>query len=549
MDLSKFKIKPQNSIFTIYKIPFSQIEKANLGIHNGNATYSLDEFAKEENWDIAVNGAMFSMGKPTDKYYYWNVTNLIKKGVRQQYGGNYALEGIAFGNPFPGVSAYGSNFAASTGKAVDFIGGAPTILVNGKPDRNMVGIEKGFDTRLTQRTGIGITKDSIIILSSLANKTNCDAMLKEFVALGCTDAINLDGGGSTSLYVNGKILRKGRNIPTAFGIKVKDGTTKPSGTTTPAPSTTTVPGSTGVGAITIRDGVIQDKIIAGIPFVADIIQNIGLHNVRIGILQEGTLGVTIHNTANTAPTATDTAHANWMESVEEADKQYIGVHFYVDQDSITQTLPITEVAYHAGDGKGNGNMKTIGIEICENGDILKAEANAKQLAAALIKAHPTWNVYKHQDWSGKYCPRVILDRGNWPAFVNDIMTLVNGATAVKETDTTPISNSTVTIKGTAVKAYRTAKDAMADTNSTGTVPAGTYPIMIQHSTGAFNIGLGYKYWINPAQLYIPKTYTVKAGDTLGKIAEANLTTVKALAAKNNIADPNSIRVGQILIIK
>lgn len=550
MDLSKFKIKPQNPIFTIYKIPFSQIEKANIGIHNGDASYSLDEYAKEQDWDIAINGAMFSMGKPTDKYYWWNVTNLIVKGVRQKYEGNYALGGIAFGNPFAGISAYGSNFANSTGKPVDFIGGAPTLIVNGKAKRDMTGIEAGFDTRLTQRTGIGVTKDSIIILSSLNNKTNCNAMLKEFVALGCTDAINLDGGGSTSLYVNGKVLRKGRNIPTAFGIKVKDGSTGTTTKPTTKPTTTPTPEkSTGIVALNIINGIIQNDSVAGVPFKRSIIENVGLHNVRTGVLMTETLGATIHNTANTAPTAGDEMHAKWLANVEKADEQYLGVHLFVDEDSITQCLPLTEVTYHAGDGKGDGNRKTIGIEICENGNILKAENNAKKLIACLLKNHPEWKIYKHQDWSGKYCPRVILDRNGWPQFVTDIKALVAGTSTTTEVPTGTTIGTTVTIKGATVKAYRTAKDAMAGTNSTGIVPEGTYEIMIQHSTGAYNIGKGYLYWINPKDLYIPKTYTVVKGDTLGKIALANMTTVKSLVAKNNIVDPNSIRVGQVLIIK
>lgn len=43
-----------------------------------------------------------------------------------------------------------------------------------------------------------------------------------------------------------------------------------------------------------------------------------------------------------------------------------------------------------------------------------------------------------------------------------------------------------------------------------------------------------------------KTYTVKAGDTLSKIAKDNGTTVQALVQLNSIADPNKIRVGQVL---
>lgn len=42
------------------------------------------------------------------------------------------------------------------------------------------------------------------------------------------------------------------------------------------------------------------------------------------------------------------------------------------------------------------------------------------------------------------------------------------------------------------------------------------------------------------------TYVVRKGDTLSKIAKAMKTTVKSLAEKNNIANPNLIRVGQVI---
>jgi LysM repeat protein len=44
------------------------------------------------------------------------------------------------------------------------------------------------------------------------------------------------------------------------------------------------------------------------------------------------------------------------------------------------------------------------------------------------------------------------------------------------------------------------------------------------------------------------SYTVQAGDTLGSIAAANGTTVAALEAANSLADPNMIMVGQVLVL-
>lgn len=40
------------------------------------------------------------------------------------------------------------------------------------------------------------------------------------IALGCKDAMNLDGGASSALYVNGKFVKAaGRNLNTIFMVQ------------------------------------------------------------------------------------------------------------------------------------------------------------------------------------------------------------------------------------------------------------------------------------------------------------------------------------------
>lgn len=50
----------------------------------------------------------------------------------------------------------------------------------------------------------------------------------------------------------------------------------------------------------------------------------------------------------------------------------------------------------------------------------------------------------------------------------------------------------------------------------------------------------------PAKPAAPKTYTVKAGDTLSDIAKTTGVSQATLASLNNIANPNLIAVGQVL---
>lgn len=72
-----------------------------------------------------------------------------------------------------------------------------------------------------------------------------------------------------------------------------------------------------------------------------------------------------------------------------------------------------------------------------------------------------------------------------------------------------------------------------------TVPV---PVAIPQESGAASTPTGTSG--GPAA----RTYTVKRGDTLSLIAIRNNTTVAALAAANNIANPNAIQIGQVLVL-
>ena len=193
-----------------------------------------------------------------------------------------------------------------------------------------------------------------------------------------------------------------------------------------------------ISKLNIVNGIIQDETIDGIPVVIDIVEPKGKANVRTLIPIEDPEGLTYHNTANTSPSATDSAHATYFQSVENADKSYVGAMLFVDQDSITQVLPLNEASYHTSDKVAN--RTTYSIEICENGDTDITELNAKKLGAALILTYPNLNLYTHKDWTGKNCPRVILNRGGWSEFKESIYSLVNDCTEVVESDDEGIKN-------------------------------------------------------------------------------------------------------------
>lgn len=91
----------------------------------------------------------------------------------------------------------------------------------------------------------------------------------------------------------------------------------------------------------------------------------------------------------------------------------VSAHYFVDDDSITQSVPDDYVAWHCGTkGKYCQNRNSIGIEICDdvkNGTIYpsaKTIQNALDLTASLMAKYniPASKVIRHYDATGKICP-------------------------------------------------------------------------------------------------------------------------------------------------
>lgn len=147
--------------------------------------------------------------------------------------------------------------------------------------------------------------------------------------------------------------------------------------------------------------------------------------------------ITVHNTANDATARNEVAYMT-------NNNYEISYHFAVDDKEVVQSLPLDRNGWHAGDGNGTGNRKSIGIEICYSksggNKFIKAEQNAVELIVHLLKERG-WGidrVKKHQDWSGKYCPHRTLDMG-WDRFIKMIETALNEA---KNEPTNEVNNIT-----------------------------------------------------------------------------------------------------------
>ncbi|MGE7774466.1 phosphodiester glycosidase family protein [Chitinophaga sp. NPDC101104] len=95
-------------------------------------------------------------------------------------------------------------------KVREAVGGGPVLVQNGQPfiTNEPEGMGKSI-AALHPRSAVGYRADGTILLmviegrnKGVAEGANFEEMAKIFTDLGCVEALNLDGGGSSALYVN-----------------------------------------------------------------------------------------------------------------------------------------------------------------------------------------------------------------------------------------------------------------------------------------------------------------------------------------------------------
>lgn len=142
--------------------------------------------------------------------------------------------------------------------------------------------------------------------------------------------------------------------------------------------------------------------------------------------------ITIHETANTNNGADAEAHADLQSNGNSRDASW---HYQVDDHSAYQSFEDDIQCWHAGDGQGSGNMKSIAIEICVNkdGNFTQAVMNAADLTADLMKKYgiPIERVVQHNKWSGKNCPTYLRNGSKgitWAKFISMVEDELDGST-------------------------------------------------------------------------------------------------------------------------
>ena len=169
------------------------------------------------------------------------------------------------------------------------------------------------------------------------------------------------------------------------------------------------------------------------------------------------IGITVHNTEWISVASGTTPAEQYTRATYNGNMKDVRVHYYVDNTCAWQNLPLTLSGWHAADGSGNGNRRTIAIECimssAYNSTDKKSEDNCARLAAALLKKYglDINHLYTHTHWlnvrdgkSGtvdylntarnpyKMCPAYILP--HWSAFKTKVQSYLNSGSIL----TTPV---------------------------------------------------------------------------------------------------------------
>lgn len=155
--------------------------------------------------------------------------------------------------------------------------------------------------------------------------------------------------------------------------------------------------------------------------------------------------VTIHNTANDASALNEISYMT-------SNNNQISYHVAIDDKHAVQAIPFSRNAWHAGDGQGNGNRKSIGIEICYSKSggnrYYAAEENAVEYTAHVLKQYGwgTDRIKWHRDWSGKNCPHRMIAEGRLDSFKKRVQDKLNELNGKRERSNQDGSIGVATVK-------------------------------------------------------------------------------------------------------
>lgn len=254
-------------------------------------------------------------------------------------------------------------------------------------------------------------------------------------------------------------------------------------------------------------------------------------------LPSDVLGITIHNTPVISVSGTTMAEQYTRATLND-NMGTVRVHYYVDHVEAWQNLPLTLSGYHAADGDGPGNRKTIAIECIMDGsgsaNSKKAEDNCARLAAYLLNkiGKGVGSLYKHQDWYDKYCPAYIIP--HWSSFKSKVETYLKalkGGTASTSTlyrirKTWEDASSQIGAYSTLDAAKKACKSGYSVFDSAGKK---VYPTSSTATTSTKSINVDYRVYTGGNWLPVVRNDTDYAG-----IEHRSITAFAAKASQGTL---------------
>lgn len=243
----------------------------------------------------------------------------------------------------------------------------------------------------------------------------------------------------------------------------------------------------------------------------------------------------IHYTANDG----DTDEANGKYFANNVVKS--SAHYFVDDDSVIQSVPDNYVAYHCGAKKYYHsicrNANSIGIEMCDTNKNGKYDVTEKTLSNTILLVKslmekyniPLSNVIRHYDVTHKLCPAYFVnDNTAWQNFKNRLA-------GTSSNIVTPIPTPGPSTSSTSTKELYRVRKSWGDSSS----QIGAYGSLDNAKAACKN---GYYVFDSKGNIVYPKsssspvngTYQVKCLDNLNIRKTPNGTIVQVNGAKKGV---------------
>lgn len=202
---------PKYSYVRVVEIPKNEIEKLDFALCK-QPTETLGAYYKRQTKkpNILVNGGFFSMTDGMTCFNFRDENNTIMYNDSYQWGmGIIGDNEIGFGH-------------MNERPWRDFISGYPNLIEHGKKLNITFAKELNYNAR---RSMLGYNDTTVFIVCVENPGLAYPAMQDLMFELGCTYAINLDGGGSTKMLHNGKSITTNatnRAVDNVVAVYLKD---------------------------------------------------------------------------------------------------------------------------------------------------------------------------------------------------------------------------------------------------------------------------------------------------------------------------------------